>query len=94
MPNFHDAVLVRIVVEWARETSSVDLEFEMFSNGTVHLVVDRASGLSLERTNPWGPDETVATMTLSVVRANSILLSIEMHSGDVITLTGDDVCIA
>jgi hypothetical protein len=57
----------------------------------VHLIVDRASGLSVERTNPWGPSEFVNHVTLSVVSANSILVSIGMHSGDVITLTGDDV---
>ena len=81
-------------MEWAQETSSVDLEFQLYANGTAHLVVERASGLSFERTNPWGPSESVKKVSLSVVEENSILLSIEMHSGDVITLTGDDIRIA
>ena len=87
-PDLHDATLTLIEVDWVEKLAT--LTFQR-SKGAVIVAVLSCSRLILPRDEPWGPSSSVNLIEVEEGGRVPVRLSIEMQSGDVILIEGEEI---
>lgn len=89
LPELHDAVLNRLLIEWESGTATIALV--AVGDGEGQELVLAATGLcevELERRHPWGPSVHINSARFdSVEGSDEVTLSVEVQSGDQIRVT-------
>jgi hypothetical protein len=88
LPSLHDAVLLSVEVQWGEGKTIVALRS---SAGALRLVVTGTRQVQVARAFPWGPSECINSVTLEQIRGDCVLLTIEMQSGDMLSVSGSSV---
>jgi hypothetical protein len=87
--RLHDAVLLRIDMEWAEGTVTLDVRT---ANGLKQLIVGGVTRLLCPREYPWGRSVCINEVRFGSPPPNgALLLEIEMQSGDVLTVCGSEI---
>ncbi len=90
LPEMHDTTLVSILIDWASRSAALHLKSE---NTRVKVLnVSGLRSLEVPMEYPWGPSASINTVAHSVSGRDHIL-AVEMQSGDIIKLMGQDVAI-
>jgi hypothetical protein len=86
--NLHDAVLERVVIDWDQAIARVELT--RVPGGSTVLELRGLVEFKMTRRQEWGPSVFV---NAADVRASDgeVVLTIEMQSGDRITIRGQSV---
>ena len=79
--NFHDATLLSVQADWAQGTAVVVLQTAAMEE-PVKVRAVGVTELRMPRERPWGPSVSVNSMHVT-----SGVITIEMQSGDTITIT-------
>ena len=94
MPTFadlHDATLRRLELDWVAGELRCRMTTGLVpGHPVVTLIAVGVTRLSCPRTFPWGPSESVNTVTVEA-QGGGCLLQIEMQSGDLIEATAESV---
>jgi hypothetical protein len=86
--GLHDATLVAVHLTWADGTCVMMVRHSQLSDCT--LTFTGVSNLVLPRTQPWGPSQSIN----SVSQQSNGQYEIEMQSGDVFRIEASDVKLA
>ena len=86
IPNLHDAVLERVVVDWPAGTGSI--ECGTAADTRTVLVVRHIRTARVDKREPWGPSQSVNSVYVDESSAGEVALYIEMQSGDDILIVG------
>lgn len=86
---FHDWTFLDVAVNWKEGSAEIRLRGPA---GSSSIRCNGISGLSLSRTMPWGPSESInrAVLRASENPVESHLL-IEMQSGDAISISASGI---
>jgi hypothetical protein len=84
LPNLHDAILLRVQVDWAEAV--VTIETEQLPGVPVVLSAAGLYEFSLTHRLEWGPSVSINTVNLKTSEAGETSLTIQMQSGDYIRL--------
>lgn len=84
--GLHDATLVAIHFVWADGTCIMTVRHGQLSDCT--LTFTGVSSLTLPRTQPWGPSQSIN----SACERNMGQYEIELQSGDLIKIDASDAC--
>lgn len=91
LQRLHDATLESIVFDWPMGRVIVRLRACEEPSRPVQIVCERATGLFCPAVKPWGPSISVNEVQGPSAKDGGVCrLTIEMQSGDVITLEGED----
>lgn len=91
LQRLHDATLESIVFDWSMGKVIVRLRACEDPSRLVQIVCVRATGLFCPAEKPWGPSVSVNEVQGPSAKDGGVFrLTIEMQSGDVITLEGED----
>jgi hypothetical protein len=80
LPNLHDAILIRMHVDWA--DASATLELERVPDVPIVLVAQGLYEFGLTHRQEWGPSVSVNTVTSETDSAGRVSVDIQMQSGD------------
>lgn len=83
--DLHDATLVTVHLVWADGTCIMTIRHSQSPDCT--LAFTGVSNLTLPRTQPWGPSQSIN----SASQRNKGQYEIEMQSGDLIKIDASDV---
>jgi hypothetical protein len=83
--GLHDATLVAVNLIWENGTCVMTIRHSQLSNCT--LTFKDVSNLVLPRTQPWGPSQSINSVSQRIKGQYEI----EMQSGDVFTIDAGDV---
>lgn len=86
IPNLHDAILERVLVDWPAGTASV--ECGTASEARTILVVDHVREVRVDKREPWGRSVSINTVYVDDSKDSEVALYIEMQSGDDILIVG------
>ena len=92
--DFHDATFLRALVVWS--TASVELSFNLsrHDHAEARISVFGLTRFECPRQSPWGESVSVNEVRVSNGGNSSLLVEIEMQSGDTIRAEGASVSIA
>jgi hypothetical protein len=88
LPNLHDAVLERLVLDWSTGMVSVDLH--PVPGDPIVLTAFGVRELHVDRWEPWGPSAFVNSAELHEAGPGQIRLRLEMQSGDPILIVAEE----
>jgi|GEM_PF-2153557 len=89
--DFHDATLLRIEFEWERGVAIITT---LDSDGQKRLIIDGVVHLECARSFPWGRSVSINRVEVTAGPADTLLISIEMQSGDMLALRGSSIRLA
>ena len=89
--QLHDATLVSLEVDWKSGELRCNLDVGVGATTIVRLLGRGLTCLKCHREFPWGPSEDVNHVQVNNANKNSVVLTIEMQSGDVIEADLQDV---
>ncbi len=85
LPNLHDGVLERISVDWSRRL--VRILATSVPGGLLMIIAGGLRDINIPRREPWGPSDFINGATAEQGDDSTVTITIEMQSGDQITLT-------
>jgi hypothetical protein len=88
LPNLHDAVLERVVIDWDRVIARIELT--RVPGGPTVLELPGLVDFKMTRQQEWGPSVFVNAAEVHASHGK-VVLSIEMQSGDVIAVAAQSV---
>jgi hypothetical protein len=86
IPNLHDAILERVVVDWPAGTASI--ECSTAPDGRTVLVVQHIRQVRIDKRQPWGPSQSINSVYVDESSTGEVALYIEVQSGDDILIVG------
>jgi hypothetical protein len=86
--GFHDATLVAIELRW---NEGVAIVVTRTSSGQKRFAVDGVVHLECARNFPWGRSVSINKMGVTAAPADTLLITIEMQSGDVLAIRGTSI---
>ena len=87
LPNLHDAILERVEIAW--ETGVATIGFERVPGTAFVLTARGLLDFSMPRRQDWGPSVCVNSAHVQRNEAGDVLLTIEMQSGDTISVVAE-----
>ena len=89
LPNLHDAVLQRVVVDWPPGTAAV--ECATAADERTVLVIRGLRQVRVDQREPWGASDSINTVYVDEPGGSEVALYIEVQSGDDILIVGEAV---
>jgi hypothetical protein len=86
IPNLHDAILQRVVVDWPAATASI--ECGTAADTRTVLVVQHVREVRVDKRQPWGPSQSINSVYVDESSAGEVALYIEVQSRDDILIVG------
>jgi hypothetical protein len=86
LPNLHDAILERVLVDWTARTASV--ECGTGADTRLLLVAHEIREVRCDKREPWGPSDSINSVYVDDSTESEMALYIEMQSGDDILIVG------
>ena len=89
--RLHDATLIAVSAEWQSGEARVRVRLGQARDQSAEIVVAGVRLLRWSREQPWGPSVSINEVRFQRVGEDRIRIELEVQSGDVVELEGDQV---
>lgn len=87
LDKFHDWIIGPIITNWVDENINITLELDKKYN--IEIINFKKS--SILRFLPWGESQYINQITQKKVGIKTLILKIEMQSGDILEFEGSEI---
>jgi len=88
LANLHDETLLSIELLWREGTAQLRLRGV---NGDHRIEVDEVTHVDCPRALSWGPSVSINTATVTAASPTAIQFTLEMQTGDALTISGRSI---